>query len=257
MRLRIFSDLHLEHFDEGLDLPDVAADVVILAGDIHTGTQGLHWAASRFSGVPVIYVPGNHEYYNRSMSALRADLHHEAKRLGIHLLDNASVNIGGVKFLGSTLWTDFELYANCPDNSAAFTYKKAVSVMPDFRIIEQPDGMIFTPEESQRLHNRAIKWLEKELASPYAGPKVVISHHAPLANCIPVYYRGDALSPAFASDLARLMGKAELWVHGHVHEAVDFECMGTRIIANPGGYPYEFESPSFVPDLVVEIATSC
>lgn len=59
MRLRIFSDLHLEHFDEGLDLPDVAADVVILAGDIHTGTQGLHWAASRFSGVPIIYVPGN------------------------------------------------------------------------------------------------------------------------------------------------------------------------------------------------------
>lgn len=257
MRLRIFSDLHLECFGGERDLPDVSADAIILAGDIHTGTQGLAWAAERFSHLPVIYVPGNHEYYGHSMSTLRAELDSEANRLGIHLLDNKSVVIGGVKFMGSTLWTDFELYANCPDNDAALTYENAVSLMPDFRIIEQPDGITFSPEESQRLHSCAVKWLEKELHTPFAGPKVVISHHAPLADCIPDRYKGDSLSPAFASNLSRFMGQAALWVHGHVHETVDFECQETRVVANPGGYPDEFESPCFVSDWVVEVPMAC
>lgn len=256
MRLRIFSDLHLECFGGERDLPDVPADAIILAGDIHNGTQGLVWAANRFPGLPVMYVPGNHEFYGHSMTAMRADLYSEAKRLGIHLLDNGSVDIGGVRFMGTTLWTDFELYANCPDNDAALTHANVLSLMPDFRIIEQPDGVTFSPEESQRLHDCALKWLERELRTPCTGPKVVISHHAPLAACIPDRFKGDSLSPAFASNLSRFMGQAALWVHGHVHETVDFECMGTRIVANPGGYPDEFESPCFVPELVIEVPIS-
>lgn len=125
--------------------------------------------------------------------------------------------------------------------------------MPDFHIVEQPEGERFLPEESQRLHKIAVDWLEGELAAPFTGSKVVISHHAPNAGCIPPRFQGDILSPAFASNLDKLMGKANLWVHGHVHELVDFECMGTRIVANPGGYPNEFEDPSFVPDLVIEV----
>ncbi|GGB80752.1 hypothetical protein GCM10011352_03070 [Marinobacterium zhoushanense] len=253
MRLRILSDLHIEHFPEGRALPEVAADAVILAGDIHTGTQGLGWAARHFPGLPVLYVPGNHEYYGYSMPALRTEFQAEAKRLGIHLLDNTSIVIDGVKFLGSTLWTDFALYADTPDECAELTYAKALSVMPDFTIIEQPEGVVFSPKESQRLHSCAISWLEKELSVPFAGPKVVISHHAPLPACIPPRYRGDLLSPAFASRLTHLMGNAALWVHGHVHEPVNLECCGTRIIANPGGYPDEFNPPCFIPGLVIEL----
>lgn len=256
MRLRILSDLHLEHFKKGRELPDAPADAVILAGDIHTGTRGLGWAARRFPNLPVLYVPGNHEYYKHSMPALRSELQAEAKELGIHLLDNASVEINGVKFIGSTLWTDFALYADRPDPETERTYEKARSFMPDFRIIEQPEGVVFTPEESQRLHRDATQWLENELSAPFAGRKVIITHHAPLAACIPARFQGDALSPAFASQLPYLMGEAALWVHGHVHETVDLECMGTRIVANPGGYPNEFESPCFVPDLVVEVPTA-
>ncbi|MGY4878241.1 metallophosphoesterase family protein [Vreelandella aquamarina] len=256
MRLRIISDLHLEHFDDARDLPDVPADVVILAGDIHTGVKGLQWAAGRFANLPVIYVAGNHEYYGHSIPELSAGLRSEAKRLGIHLLDNTSVEIGGVQFIGSTLWTDFRLYENDPAHRLEATYEKALAFMPDFNIIEQPDGVTFTPEESQRLHKRAVQWLEHELEAPFAGPKVVITHHAPLPSCIPNQYQGDALSPAFASDLSRLMGKSVLWVHGHVHETVDVNCMGTRVIANPGGYPDEFTPPCFLPDLVVEVSTS-
>ena len=253
MRLRVLSDLHLEHFDEGRGLPEVASDAVILAGDIHREAEGLAWAAARFADQPIIYVPGNHEFYGTSMPVLRHTLAQEAERLGIYLLDNRSLTLNGVRFHGTTLWTDFALYADEPDNDPALTEQKARWLMPDFSIIEQPAGEIFSPLESQRLHAKSLAWLEAELAIPFDGPRVVVSHHAPLAECIPPRYRGDALSPAFASHLPALMVRADLWIHGHVHEPVDMAFAGTRVIANPGGYPGEFDPPLFVPDLVIEV----
>lgn len=253
MRLRILSDLHLEHFEEERELPEVASDVVVLAGDIHREAEGLAWAAARFAGQTVLYVPGNHEFYGTSMPALRRRLAHEAERLGIHLLDNRAFTLKGVRFYGTTLWTDFALYAGEPGDDPALTEQKALWMMPDFSIIEQPAGEVFSPLESQRLHAEALAWLDAELAAPFGGPRVVISHHAPLAECIPPRYRGDPLSPAFASHLPGLMGRADLWIHGHVHEPVDMAVADTRVIANPGGYPGEFEPPLFVPDLVIEV----
>ena len=253
MRLRVLSDLHLEHFEDPPVLPEVEADAVILAGDIHAGVQGLAWAAARFAGTPILYVPGNHEFYGAEMSLLRRELAVEAERLGIHLLDNRTLTLNGVRFHGTTLWTDFALYADQHDHDPSLTEEKARALMPDFRIIEQPHGAVYTPAESRRLHAEGLAWLEGELARPFPGPRVVISHHAPLAECIPPRYLGDPLSPAFASHLPRLMGRMDLWVHGHVHEPVDLEATGTRVIANPGGYPDEFDPPLFSPDLVVEV----
>jgi predicted phosphodiesterase len=253
MRLRVLSDLHLEHFEGERELPDVEADVVLLAGDIHARTEGLAWAAERFAGVPVLYVPGNHEFYGACMPALRRELHDRARRLGIYLLDNSGVELDGVRFLGTTLWTDFDLYAGEPGHDAERSRLKAQMLMPDFRVIEQPEGERFTPEASQALHREALAWLETELARPFAGPTVVISHHAPLKACIPSRYWGDPLSAAFASHLEALMGRMALWIHGHVHDPVTLTCRGTRVIANPGGYPGEFEPPLFVPDRVVEV----
>lgn len=253
MRLRILSDLHVECFREGRDLPDVAADVVILAGDIHRTTEGLAWAADQFAGQEMIYVPGNHEFYGASMPDMRGALREEARRLGIHLLDNDTVTIGGVRFYGTTLWTDFDLYTGQPDYDPLQTERRALAFMPDFRIIEQPTGEVFTTVESQRLHAEAIEWLETALAEPFSGPQVVISHHAPLPECIPPKYQGDSLSPAFASNLRGMMGKMDLWIHGHVHEPVDLQVGGTRVFANPGAYPNEYEPPLFVSDKIVEV----
>jgi predicted phosphodiesterase len=253
MRLRVLSDLHLEHFDEGRELPKVACDAVILAGDIHRGTEGLSWAAERLKGLPILYVPGNHEFYGACMPQLRRELAAEAERLGIHLLDNRSLTLGGVRFHGTTLWTDFALYQDEPHQDPALTEIKARWLMPDFSIIEQPEGETFSPAEGRRLHAEALGWLVLALAEPFDGPQVVISHHAPLAECIPARYRGDALSPAFASHMPAMMGRMDLWIHGHVHEPVDREVTGTRVVANPGGYPGEFEPPMFAPDLVIDV----
>lgn len=253
MRLRILSDLHLEFFDGHRDLPDVDADVMVLAGDIHRKSEGLAWARLRFPDVPIIYVPGNHEFYDTCMPQLREALALEAERLDIELLDNRAITLGGVRFYGTTLWTDFALYAGDPTQDPALTVSKALRYMPDFKIVQASPGVTLTPQMSQQLHTEALAWLEGELAQPFDGRKVVISHHAPLHDCIPGQYIGDALSPAFASHLPYLMGKMDVWVHGHVHEPVDIVRNGTRIIANPGGYPDEFEPPLFNPCSVIEI----
>lgn len=253
MRLRILSDLHLEFFDGSRALPEVDADVVILAGDIHRKCEGLAWARTRFPNTPIIYVPGNHEFYGTCMPLLRDELALEAERLDIELLDNRAVTLNGVRFYGTTLWTDFALYADDPTNDPAHTESKALRFMPDFRIVQTAPGRVFTPADSRQLHSKALEWLENELAQPFAGPKVVVSHHAPLHECIPGQYRGDALSPAFASHLPDLMGDMDVWIHGHVHEPVDILRNGTRVIANPGGYPDEFSPELFKRDCVIDV----
>ena len=253
MRLRILSDLHLEFFDGNRELPEVDADVVILAGDIHRESEGLAWARYRFPDMPIIYVPGNHEFYGTCMPQLRGELAREAERLNIELLDNRAVTLDGVRFYGTTLWTDFALYANDPTQNPAHAESKALRYMPDFKIVQASPGITFTPLASRQLHAEALAWLESQLAQPFDGPKVVISHHAPLHGCIPGQYLGDALSPAFASNLPHLMGKMDVWVHGHVHEPIDMLRNGTRVIANPGGYPYEFTPELFKPDWVIDV----
>lgn len=253
MRLRILSDLHLEFFDGHRELPDVAADIIVLAGDIHRRAEGLAWARQQFPTHPILYVPGNHEFYGTCMPLLREELALHAARYEIELLDNRAVTLDGVRFYGTTLWTDFALYADDPTRNPQDTEAKALRYMPDFRIVTTAPGEPFTPQASRELHAAALSWLSRELAEPFDGPKVVISHHAPLHRCIPEQYLGDALSPAFASHLPQLMGQMDLWVHGHVHEPVDLLHNGTRIVANPGGYPDEFSPPLFQDDLVIDL----
>lgn len=255
MRLRILSDLHLEHFDGDRELPEIEADAVILAGDIHLGLKGLEWAARRFADQPVIYVPGNHEFYKHRMGALRREMATRAEELGIHLLDNASLELGGVRFLGTTLWTDFALYDERPDpqDIPTETLSAALRQMPDFAVIEEPEGEVFSPERSVELHRENRAWLETELARPFGGATVVVSHHAPLAECIPAHYQGDPLSPAFASRLEALMEGVALWVHGHVHDPVMLTVGDTRVVAVPGGYPGERPEDDLRLDRVVEV----
>ncbi|MFG6666137.1 metallophosphoesterase [Halomonas sp. HNIBRBA4712] len=253
MRLRVLSDLHLEHFPNGRVLDEVPADVVILAGDIHQKLEGFAWARARFPGMPILYVPGNHEFYGTCLPNHREAMAREAERLGIELLDNRAVTLGGVRFYGTTLWTDFALYADDPTHDPRVTRHKAVTMMPDFQIVTDEYFNVFTPEASQALHREAVKWLTRALDEPFDGPRVVISHHAPLDECIPPRYAGDALSPAFASHLTALMGQMDLWIHGHVHEAVDSVHDGTRVVANPGGYPDEPVAERFRQDLIVTV----
>jgi Icc-related predicted phosphoesterase len=247
MRLHILNDLHIEF--GSFEPPAVGADVTVLAGDIGVGDEGLRWAALRFQGKHVIYVPGNHEFYHHDID-LVAELRQVAPP-NIHVLNDDQVIIDGVRFLGSILWTDFALSGGA---GRVYSMQQARRTMNDFALIRH-GGRVFTPEQSILLHQHSRCWLESRLAEPFEGMTVIVTHHAPSAHSVPPRYSGHPLAPAFASDLENLMDgrRVALWVHGHVHDPFDYELIGTRVVCNPRGYVPQARVPGFRPELVVEL----
>src|SRR4051812_41512435 len=110
MRLHIISDLHLER--SSFDLPATDADLIVIAGDVHTGLASFDWMRRSAGGRPVIFVAGNHEFYGQDLPCLFDRFLSVARGTNIHPLENESITIDGVTFLGSTLWTDMELFGN-------------------------------------------------------------------------------------------------------------------------------------------------
>lgn len=106
MKLNVISDLHLSM--QGLDIPHNDADVVVLAGDVSRPREAVQWATSL--GKPVLYVPGNHEFYGGSLDQRWNDIISLCEGTKITPLQMSEVVIGDVRFLGATLWTDFELF---------------------------------------------------------------------------------------------------------------------------------------------------
>ncbi len=247
MKLHILNDLHIEF--EDFAPPATDADVVILAGDIGVGMGGLRWVEKRFPDRPVIYVPGNHEFYHHDV-ALIDELKAQAPD-NVHVLNGERVIIDGVRFLGSILWTDFALFGEA---DRFFAMQVARQRMTDFSII-QNQGQPFRPEDAIRLHTASRDWLAAMLAESFDGQTVVVTHHAPSSQSVHPRYVRDLLTPAFASNLEDLMegDRAALWVHGHMHESFDYEVYGTRVVCNPRGYAPEALNPDFRPDWVLNV----
>lgn len=247
MKLHVLNDLHIEFAD--FEPPATDADIVVLAGDIGVGLDGLSWAKAHFTDKPVIYVPGNHEFYHHDLALVE-----EMKACAtdsIHVLDDDSVELGEARFLGSVLWTDFALFG---ETDKYFAMQRARQGMNDFAVI-QDHGRRFTPDDAVRRHVASRAWLAERLREPFDGKTVVVTHHAPSSGSVPPRFARDLLTPAFASNLEDLMdgGRVQLWIHGHTHDPFDYEIHGTRVVCNPRGYaPYEL-TPGFRPGFMVEI----
>lgn len=250
MKIRVLSDLHLEFRD--WTPPVVEADVIVLAGDIHVGLHGLAWAREQFPTTPVIYVVGNHEFYGGQMSEVLVTLREAAARLGVYLLDTDEVVLGGTRFLGATLWTDFALYGAGPRLLQAMN--DARQEMTDFRLIRHSRAELFRPEHAREIHLAQVRWLDGKLTEIFDGPTVVVTHYLPHRRSIHPKYEGDRLNPAFASDLERLVKPpVTLWIHGHTHESFDYALNGAHIACNPRGYLPMEPNPAFDPRFVIEV----
>jgi Icc-related predicted phosphoesterase len=247
MKLHILSDLHTEFAD--FSPPETGADVVILAGDTGAGLGGIEWATRQFPNQPVIYVPGNHEFFGHDITLIDKPVKQAPEN--IHVLNNDAIVLNGVRFLGSTLWTDFRLNG---ESEAWYARLWARRSMEDFAAIKI-GGRAFTPEISVGLHDASRAWIASQLDAHFDGPSIVITHHLPAARSVAKRYEHDPLNPAFASSLEDLIEKYQpaLWIHGHTHEPCDYELFGTRVICNPRGYPLEKRDSTFDPCLVVEV----
>lgn len=254
MKLHVISDLHMNF--EGMERPRTDADVVVLAGDVARPAAAAAWALG--FAQPVIYVPGNHEFYGSSLEATLAELQRLLAGSHVHLLDNRAVEVQGVRFLGSTLWTDFRVGGDGPAQDAAMA--EARKLMYDFsriRIGGPPADRVLSPHDTTRIFDSSARWLDEELSRPFAGPTVVVTHHAPSPKSIHPRFAGSPLNAAFVSDAERLLqGKrARLWIHGHTHDSFDYEVDGTRVLCNPRGYARDgaIENARFDPLLTVTL----
>jgi predicted phosphodiesterase len=251
VKVRILSDLHLEFQD--WNPPDAEADIIVLAGDIHSGTRGVEWARRQFPVTPIVYVPGNHEFYGRDLQQTLADLQKAGRHFGVDVLHGRGVVIGGVRFLGATLWTDFALHG-ADAHSIARAMSEARYGMSDFSVIRHGAHGLFRPDHARTLHVEQASWIRESLADPFPGPTILVTHHLPHPRSIHRKYHGSGLNPSFASDLSQLVRPpVAIWIHGHTHESCDYIEEGTRVICNPRGYgPFELNA-NFDPVLTIAI----
>jgi Icc-related predicted phosphoesterase len=240
-----------------------AFDVAVVAGDMDRGiarTVRRLVEVPVLAGKPVIYVPGNHEFDESIYQDVIADglLAAEAYP-NIYVLHRAAAVIAGVRFIGSTLWTDYALYRTTKSSMVL-----AGQTMPDHKVIRfrEAGGHIsrFMPWHVRTEHMLDRTFIETALRQQHEGATVVVTHHLPSPRSIFGMFRGHPLNPAFASNLEPMIEQYQpaLWVHGHAHHSNDYRVGVTRILSNPKGYgPLpgrpRSDNPDFEERLIVEV----
>lgn len=272
MKIRCCGDLHMEFDKEGFapdfELPVIEGEsemVLVLAGDItaemdndylagnywsnHTN-QIKAWAARHKA---VVMVAGNHEFYFGGLDRVRKWWKNVDKHVpNFHFLDNKTVIIEGVRFIGTTMWTDLRK----GDPNIVLKVTDSATGMNDFNHIEG-----FTGPDWLNENDLAVDYIKTRVGQEFDGPTVVVTHHAPTHMSVPEKFRENKLNDAYVCDLFNWLWDANvtLWLHGHVHSSSDYTVGDesvTRVVNNPRGYneaPVPRFNDEFDPELVIVI----
>ena len=270
MHIQLLSDLHLEENSAFQPQRAPGADVLVLAGDIGSYQGGSALSAlgdedfglGRFADwpVPVIVVPGNHEYDTLDFDATHARLRATCERLGLIWLERETIVLHGVRFVGTTLWADFDALA--PRGPTASPADQLQARHKAFRAADYylriaattRDGAPFLAEQLRAQALICQQWLRAALAEPFAGPTVVVTHFAPSLRSHDPRYGLTPGTAGFCNALDELLPLADLWLHGHLHCAVDYRVGRCRVWANPLGYAAKGEQGAFDPAAVATLA---
>lgn len=248
-KLWVLSDLHLETIPhpEAFKPTRPDFDLLVCPGDVWEGdcARGFRFLRRLAGDRGIVFVMGNHEYWNVVVSEEIEVARYMAKAEGITLLECQEATIEGVRFVGATLWTDYRLGGHA--DPSALTGEQVD--------VEHDGGShLLTVGDARKLHAGSRRAIENMLAKPGAAPTVVVTHHAPHIECIPRGTRDTWSAGNCASDLSHLTdsGIASLWVHGHIHKSVDLvRPNGTRIVCNPAGAG--FSNDDFEDTLTIEV----
>ena len=288
MKIQLLSDLHLETQPGFVPTPAPGADVLVLAGDIGSYQPGSALPAlgdhdfglARFSPrhgwpTPVLFVPGNHEYDGLDFDAAHTRLRETCTRLGITWLEREVVVLDGVRFVGTTLWSDFDalgpLAGRMPETPppahavpSGYTLQLAAREKA-FRAANhylRKTGTVrgTQPWLADAVREQALvcqQWLAQTLTAPRAAadtqPTVVVTHFAPSLRSADPRYGLTPGTAGFCNALDDWLAHAQLWLHGHLHCPIDYTHQGCRVVANPLGYAGKGEQANFVPHFVVEV----
>lgn len=269
MKLWILSDVHLEISNSKIDFARPDADVIVIAGDLTYADRVSTVAKEiidRFQ-MPIIYVAGNHEYYashQRSSSfetdqliLKLAERDSDSWSHRLYVLDEDTVVIGGVRFVGATLWTDFRLNLKNESQLSA-RMRNSENLLRDFTSIRMRSGERFSAADMIELNASNARYIRNQVSEDFNGRTVVISHHLPHPACISEKYRDSEANYLFSNSAEAFddllnSGRVDLLVCGHSHEAADVTFDKTRVVCNPMGYEFERGKNGFRDDLVIEI----
>lgn len=229
--LQLLSDLHLESepFDPE---PAPGAELLVLAGDIDAGWNGL----ARFAGwpVPVLYVPGNHEFDGRAIESALPDLRETCDRAGIRLLHRESwlwraADGTRVRFVGAIRWSDFDVFGAAQRERSMRAAEYFQRLMAATR-----NGRPFDAAAVREEGLACRSWLERELGRPAAGEcdrTVVVTHFAPSLRSMDPRFGAQPATASFCNADDDLIARADLWLHGHLH------CRHDYLVERPGRRP--------------------
>lgn len=267
MKIQLFSDLHLEVHPDFRPQPAPGADLLILAGDVgsyQSGSQlqGDDFGLARFSPrhgwpTPVLYVPGNHEYDGLDFDATHERLRALCAELGITWLERETLLIDGVRFVGTTLWSDFDALAvSAPDTTRMLKAREKAFRAADFylsRISATRGGEPLLARGWRELGLVSQAWLREALREPFNGPTVVVTHFAPSLRSADPRYGITPGTAGFCNSLDALLPRAQFWLHGHLHCQHDYVADGCRVIVNSLGYAAKGEQEGFREQLTIDI----
>jgi hypothetical protein len=265
------SDLHLETNPDFIPRPAPDADMLVLAGDIgsyqrHSRLVDPDFGLGRFSPrrgwpCPVIYVPGNHEYDNLDFDDTHARLREACERLGIIWLEREVATFGTVRFVGTTLWADFDALITPSDRAHPARVEaqrgKAFRAANFYlqKTLATRNGEPWLAEGWREQSLVCQAWLREALAAPFEGTTVVVTHFAPSLRSADPRYGVTPATAGFCNSLDELLVRAQWWLHGHLHCQHDYVESGCRVIANTLGYAAKGEQAGFRDQLVIDLTT--
>jgi predicted phosphodiesterase len=269
VKIQLMSDLHLETQPGFQPTPARDADLLILAGDIGSYQRGSRLAGTDFglarfsprNGWPceVLYVPGNHEYDNLDFDETHQRLRETCEALGITWLEREVAVREGVRFVGTTLWSDFDAFVTEEDRAhpqaveriRGKAYRAADYYLKKAATTRNGELWLSPGWREQALVCR--QWLREALARPFEGTTVVVTHFAPtLCSADPRYGMAPGTA-AFCNSMDDWLPLAQYWLHGHLHHQQDYVERGCRVIANTLGYAVKGEQEGFHPRLVIDL----
>jgi len=282
MKIQLLSDLHLESDPNFEARPQPGADLLVLAGDIGSYQNGSllsslaisDFGLTRFSPLPaahggagwpmpVIFLPGNHEYDGLDFDDADARLRETCARLGIIWLERETVLLQGVRFVGCTLWTDFDALSTEQARSGDITLGEQLVAREkafraaNFYLTKNHSFRSGQPMLADAVREEGLKsqaWLRQALAVPFDGPTVAVTHFAPSLSSADPRYGVMPGTAGFCNSLDELLPLATLWLHGHLHCPVDYVKHGCRVVSNPLGYARKGEQAAFRESLCIELA---
>jgi predicted phosphodiesterase len=246
MRLHVMSDLHLE-FAKGYHPAAVSdADLAIVPGDVGHSPDILQRLADW--PIPIIYVPGNHEYDQQDFDDAEEELSETAATIGLTYLNQHTTVVDGVRFIGVTRWCDFDLFGEARRDSSMRAAEAYLRHMGTTR-----RGRMFDPAAVREVGLAQRAWLEQALNEPFDGKTVVITHFGPSARSADPRYGLVPGTASFCNADDDLIPQADLWIHGHLHCPHDYTVGGTRVVCNARGYESRGEHLGFAPTLTIEV----